>query len=347
MSRYYKIDLFAPSNTGTTPDETYTSFPNGKIDPNALTVEMDVTVVAFGAPDGSTNPYLRIWGIPLGTIYSAGKYNPKGNTLGYGISVYGGMQKGLPLADPSQAGLLFNGTVQQALGNWIELDQTLDFYIIAANTSALGRAPVNLSFNWKKGTPLGTAIQNTLKVAFPNYEVNVTGCKQILNYDTPGYYENVVQFADMIQEITLAQGQEIYGPDYQGVKIWFTNKTFYVDDFTQPSPAPTAIAFKDLIGQPAWIDSVTLQFKCVMRYDLVVGSLITMPKGIYTTTQASNSFTQDQSIQFQGTFQITVIRHVGNSRQPDAASWVTVFNAITKPVAAGDTSSLAPVDENS
>ena len=43
---------------------------------------------------------------------------------------------------------------------------------------------------------------------------------------------------------------------------------------------------------------------------------------------------------FQGTFQLEMVRHVGNFRQPDAQSWITTFNA--HPVTP-DVTDVAPV----
>jgi hypothetical protein len=44
-------------------------------------------------------------------------------------------------------------------------------------------------------------------------------------------------------------------------------------------PSSIAIQFTDLIGQPTWIEPNTMQVKTVMRADLQVGSIITMPQG--------------------------------------------------------------------
>jgi hypothetical protein len=50
------------------------------------------------------------------------------------------------------------------------------------------------------------------------------------------------------------------------------------------------------------------------------------PQALFTTTAAAQSQYRDKSA-FQGKFQISVARHIGNFRQPDASAWVSVFNA--------------------
>lgn len=312
--RYYKIDLLDPDSGDV--KRTFTSLNNdGSTNPGALTIEMDVLVGPYATPLGDAGSYVRIWGISLQDISSASDFN------GYGIAVYGGMAKGLPLANPSQAGLLFRGSILQAFGNWVDTDQTLDFYVLAAVDP---KTPVaNLTLNWKQGQNLGDAVQQTLSTAFPGYSANVQVDETLKrNYDQSGYYSNIVQFAELVKAVSI----DIKGPDYPGVDIILTDKTFNVYDGTT-AKTPIQIQFQDMIGQPTWIESPTMQFKAVMRADLHVGDFIKMPNAVYTTTQQANSFAIDDKSAFQGSFMITSIRHVGSFRQPDAASWATIIES--------------------
>ena len=81
-----------------------------------------------------------------------------------------------------------------------------------------------------------------------------------------------------------------------------------------------------MIGQVTWIDYQTVQLNCVMRADLHVGDYIKMPPGQVTTTAQSYSQFRQGSV-FQGTFQISRIRHVGNFRQPMGEAWITTIDA--------------------
>jgi len=82
-----------------------------------------------------------------------------------------------------------------------------------------------------------------------------------------------------------------------------------------------------MIGQPTWIDYNTIQVKLVMRGDLNVSDVITLPPSLATATQQSFLNFQDKS-SFTGNFQINEVEHFGNFRQPDAASWNTTVTAV-------------------
>ena len=111
-----------------------------------------------------------------------------------------------------------------------------------------------------------------------------------------------------------------------------SNNQFNVQDWNEPgAAAQTAkknVSYQDLIGQPTWIDAPTISFKTVMRADINVGDYIKLPNTVATSTPQSVIGTPLRNRPtFQGLFQVQIVRHLGNFRQPDAASWVTVFNA--------------------
>lgn len=315
--RYYKIVITDPA-TGAV-RRTWTSLQdNGNFNPGALNIELDIPVTAYAVPMGAA--YVRIWGISLQDIGRAANFN------GANIAVYGGMSKGLPLANPNQAGLLVKGSIQQAFGNWVSTDMTLDL-ILQPRTGTI-EAPLNIVLNWKAGTPLASALASTFSVAFPQLAQNINiSPSLVLSHDAPGYYQTLPQLAQFVNEITRA----IIGGSYPGVGIAIDDNTIYVFDGTQSvngtSPTkPKTINFVDLIGQPTWIDLLTIQAKCVMRADIAVGDYVKMPPSLATTSPQSFSQYRQSSV-FQGVFMANLIRHVGNFRQADANSWVTVINA--------------------
>ena len=107
--RFYKI---------VTPGQTW----DATGDSSALNVELDIPVSPGHLTVGA---FVRIWGIDRQTLLNARVFNRQS------IQVFGGMQKGLPLANPNQQGLLVQGSIFPALGNWVGTDQTLDLYIVA------------------------------------------------------------------------------------------------------------------------------------------------------------------------------------------------------------------------
>jgi hypothetical protein len=305
---------------------SYTSFVNGATLPNAWNVELDIPTIGQATPQGGG--LIRIWGISLQEIAQAS------NLKNYNVKVFAGMQKGLPLANPAQAGLIAQGYVFQAFGNWVETDMTLDFVIYPGTAPGTGSTaptgtgtlsqPANLVLNWKAGTPLGTALFPTLTTAFPGYPPTININSGIVKpNDQVGYFPTLEQLAQYCAQVSK---DVIKTSGYPGVSIVMTpNNTISVFDGSAPAANPKQIAFQDLIGQPTWIESPNIQYKTVMRADLSVGDSIMLPPTLITNTAAAASSLVNQQASFQGGFTLVSERHVGNFRAPQADAWVTVF----------------------
>lgn len=276
----------------------------------ALNIELDIPVVPYAVPMGSG--FVRVWGVSLTAISQSSNLNGKL------IRVFGGMSKGLPLANPSQSGLLVEGIVQQAFGNWEGVNQSLDLIIQPA--TGLPTLPLNLVLQWVKGQQLSEVIRNTVSTAFPGYtsEISISD-RLVLPADEIAYFQTLAQFA---QQIKLTS-QKIIGGDYSGVEVVIRQKQIVVYDGTTQT-TPKQILFTDLIGQPTWINAGQIMTKCVMRADLTLGDFVKLPPGQIVTTPQSYSQYRSGSA-FQGVYQIDQIRHIGNFRQADGASWVTTF----------------------
>ncbi len=298
---------------------TYTNFTNGQIDRAGLDVELDIPV-NFAASPGAAG-YVRVWGVSLRELSSAGP-----DLNGKNVKVYGGMQKGLPLANPSQAGLLIAGTIFQAFGNWTGTSQSLDMYFGPA--AGTPEKPANIVFNWQKGTPLMSAITSTMTTAFRGYKVTGSlGPGLVLPHDEKGYYHSVEEFATYIKQLT----KSIVGGDYAGVDLLFTDQACMAYDRTSPT-APKMIAFRDLIGQPTYSSPGEIVFSTPMRADLRVADFIKMPTTSYLNTPEAVTRYNDQTT-FVGAYFINTVRHLGHLRQPDGGSWCTVITANTAPPA--------------
>jgi hypothetical protein len=325
--RRYSIQIEGGTG-GPTRNGIYDSQINGANNPGALNVELDISVISYDLPSGAA--LVRIWGISLADISQAANNNNKN------IKVFAGFGPGLPLANPAQYGLILQGYVFQAYGNWIMNSQTLDLIVLAGSAPASGTAqgaPVNLSLNWPSGTSLSDAIKQTLTTAYPGYTANINISPNLkFSGDLPGSYQNLKQFSTYIRQVSKSI---LNNPSYPGVSLTLQGKTFTVFDGTQAaSSSPRAIAFQDLVSQPTWINAPSIQFRTAMRADLKVGDNVILPKTQVTNSAAAQTSLVNQNVAFQGTFQISVMRHVGNSRQSDAASWVTVFDAFPQQQAA-------------
>lgn len=328
--RYYSIvitdpnsgELYRPpSLAGLNLPASWTSFVNNQSIPGALNVEIDAYVSAFATPTADT--FIRIWGISIAEISQAN------DLRGKNIQVFAGMQKGLPLANPAQAGLIFEGFILKSYGNWIGLDQTLDLNVAAGSSpDGVGSqsAPKNIVHNWKKGTQLSAAITSTLTTAFPGYtaDVNISP-NLVLTEDDVGYYQTPTQYAQYVRDLSKSI---VGGTTYAGVSVTLKQKKFSVYDGTTAKD-PLQISFQDLIGQPTWIGPQEIQVKTVMRADISVGDYVKMPPTVTTTTSGGaipDGSSQRANAIFQGSFIVNQVRHIGNLRQPDAASWNTTFD---------------------
>lgn len=322
--RYYDIIITNPNSGGTI--RRYTSFTNGQTDPNALDMMIDAPVSAAHDPLGEVGALVRIWGIPLTDIAQSNNLN------GMNVQVFGGMQKGLPLASPAQAGLLVQGQIFQAFGNWIGTNMTLDLQILPGMGTMT--QPANIVLNWPKGQSMSDAIRQSLETAFPSYTVQ-SNLSSALTFPEGqwGVYQTLSQFAQWVNQMSKA----IIGGAYSGVNIFVKGKTISVYDSTSPQN-PVKIAFNDLIGQVTWIAPNTVQATCVMRSAPNVGDYITLPPGQVTINQASLSQFRQGSV-FQGTFMITSAHHVGHFRQPLSEDWVTVYEAVAVPQSTSPTGS--------
>lgn len=325
----------------------------GGTNPAALTVEIDIPVTFFHNP--GANGYVRLHNIGLAEIAQAS------NLTGAFIEIYGGMAKGLPLANPAQSGLLARGQIAQAFGNWLGLDQTLDIFIVASGSNtnasettgvpgstlapATNANPGGIIWNWQPGQTMQSAIVTTLSTAFPNYSLQGSIYSDLVLTGAPevGYFAALKQFSEYLNQksrsIVLGYAPPLSSypsnTNYYGVALSLSNNVFTIQDGTSALKAK-AIAVTDLIGQPTYSEPYQIQITCVMRADIDAGDYITLPQtpGL-TNFSASNNFSTantyaqiKQGIAFSGTYMVTAVRHVGNSRYPDAGGWVTTLDCL-------------------
>jgi hypothetical protein len=330
--RYYDI-LVLPTGADAnnlTPEEEasgrhWTSLVNGQNDPGALNVQFDIFEAVGASPMGSST--VTIEGVPLTDLLQASQFgtDPNGRP-GMQIAIRAGMSKGLPLANPAQAGLILQGQIFQSFGNWVGTEMTLDFVIVPSVYTT--KAPGNLVLNWKKGSSLASALAQTLSVAYPGYaQVINIGPQYVLSHDVLHSVGTFTQLATMVKSIS----NSIKPP---GVDLAvLRNKTIAAFDGSIQTGGAVQLAFTDLIGQPTWVDQNLMQFWTIMRADIQVGSYVLMPKGlqdlpgIVGTAADSLPSSLKYKTSFQGKFLVTAVRQVGNFRDTNGASWATLFQA--------------------
>jgi hypothetical protein len=304
--------------------------PDGNHNPAALNIEIDVAQAPLHIPTGQS--LLRIYGLSLKDLnnaYNLGQFgrpptSPDDPTNGARISLFAGMSRGLPLANPAQQGLLVKGSVLQAYGNWQSTDMYVD--LIFGPTIGSVDAPYNFVLQWSAGTTLSNALRNTLTTVYQTEKIDIQISDRLtLNHDETGYWQTFEQLGGWLVRRSKAI---ITDNGYPGVAMLWDGTTLRVRDFTGPPSPAKQILFRDLIGQPVYIRPNVIQVKVVMRGDLVPFDLVSLPRGgPVTTTAAAFQRFQDQSL-FSGNYQIQTIHHWGNFRQPDAASWNTTLEMI-------------------
>ncbi len=340
-----KTRRYSQSKTATT---TYSAANQNT---SALDIELDIPVVSYAAPQGGS--HVRIWGVSLQEI------SQTSDLLGKQVTVKAGMQKGLPLANAAQAGVICTGVVFQAYGNWVGTEITMDIIILADVGTTYN--PKNLYFTWPKGNSFKDAVVDlfTPIVGAPPTTVTASGEGQtstvaveggatsqltlsvLLENDLVADRDYVVNASTMqgmarqIKDITKVVGggsvpgvQADTANSYPGVDIAIVGSVIYVFDGSQDAGTIT-INFNDIIGQPTWVEPYLLSFSVVMRKDLAIGTKVTLPaelKTPYVTTGQGQSFPNTparNNLTFSGEFVVRELHHYGRFRQPSADSWIT------------------------
>jgi hypothetical protein len=191
------------------------------------------------------------------------------------------------------------------------------------------QAPLNLIHNLMPNMNLSSAIQETLSKAFPHGSPNVNISDALkLPYQDAGMYQNLQQYASYIKNLSSS----ILGiKDYGGVNFSSHSNVIDVWDITK-NVGYGQIDAIDLIGQPTWIDIVTVSVKTIMRGDLHVGMDVTLPSTLVNiaadAVYPGTSAFQRTHITLPGKYRITKVLHIGDFRNPDGAGWSTNFEMV-------------------
>ena len=320
--RYYAITI-SPSKQSPTSfaPVTFSTLTQAKTNNgSALLVELDIFETWYHQP--AQNGYIKIKGVPFPYLNQASNFNFAK------IKIEVGMSKGLPYANPKQAGLIIDGTIFQSFGNWQGNEVSLDLVVFPANYNP--NVNVNLPFAWEKDQTLESAVRQTLSIAYAGVPIyGKFSDNLIYTEDMWGFnYKNLLAFGQAVNELSK---QVLSDPDYSGASISNLSTGFLLFDNTYTPTKITEIKSTDIIGNITWINVNTIQIKTVMRSDIELGQYITVPKGIPILNLVNNYSQFRYTYAFKGKFTVDSVRHVGNSRQADANSWVSIINAYISP----------------
>lgn len=341
--RYYDIKISYPPDSKGNPGKLYkqySSLRNGVFNPGNLMVEFDIQRFGESTPKGQS--IITIWGISPQEMQQSRK-----DMFGMVIEMWVGMSKGLPLAKPGQSGLVMKGTVWQVLGNWQGTELRMDLIVTAgpvSPTNPAPLAPLNLTLPWNKGIKLSVALTQCLQNLGGGYRFNISISDRLINsYDSQMICGSLTELASRLNSLSRGIIQDA---NYTGVEISVVNGNeirIFDNDFSNHSDGsekgsanyrrnnPIQIEFTDLVGQPTWVQFGVVTIPCVMRSDIQVGDYIRMPKKLRPMVQASSYSQFRNDATFSGDFLVSSERLLGNSRQPDANSWVAIIEAQPAP----------------
>lgn len=328
--RFYKITITNQDGTPALLNGVPMVFSShddaGRYKPGALQVEFDLPVVAADIPAG--NGFVKIWGVGLDTVNLASMLNLKN------IRIETGMMGGLPLAReqanafPLRRGIIFQGSIFQAFGNWQGVEQSLDLIVtvqLTASPLEAAKTTRPMVFQCDAGKSFQEALAQSMG------DSNITSKVQVDPYLVPAnpiifQHDNVQDFA---AELLYHSKRINPSPTYLGVKMVKTQAGYDCTDNSGAAQAVADVKFTDLIGQPTWLDLLQMQMRTVMRSDIAVGTTVNMPKEYISLNNAKRVFgAAKEGIFFTGTGWVNQVRHVGNFRHPDANSWVTILDVV-------------------
>lgn len=327
--RYYDLTILDESGKAI---RHYGSLANGVYDPGTLMIEFDIQRFGESTPQGGS--HVTLWGISQKEMQQATQdlFNKR-------MRLRAGMSTGLPLANPTQQSVILDGYIWQVYGNWVGTEIRLDFVVMPGpyvGQSGAALPAINLTLPWNKGTELSVALtqcfQTLNKFAF---DINISD-RLVNNYDYPMFCGSLSEMAVSLNAISKSI---ITTPGYKGVdivmisadkiRVFDNAKQLQASSGSAPVTQAKVIQINpvDLVGQPTWVGFGTVSVQCVLRGDVMVGDAIRLPAQSRATLTDSSYSQYKNSVAFTGVFRVSSVRILGNSRQADGASWMTIIEA--------------------
>lgn len=326
--RYYELSITQPG-AGSPQLLLSTKNKDGRNNANALDIFFDMPVAPSDVGIGAQTITIRGLGIDnltQGKVFVGGT-----------LVLKGGMQKGMPLANPKQAGVLLVGTVWQSFTNWVGTVQELELRVLPVVGTL--DAPAALVLNAPEGVELGSAVVKALQNAYPDKVIQNRLKSQYISVRTLyAYYGVLSNFASDVYSISAG-----ISDNNTAIRIAIQKDEFLVYEVAADTSALSAasadrsivaLEISDLVGQPSWIKPGVMQVTCILRADIMIGTQIKMPEvainapGFVQTLAPSLPSSLNYTSAFKGNFLVSLIRHIGGYRSLDDKAWVTVIEAV-------------------
>jgi hypothetical protein len=199
------------------------------------------------------------------------------------------------------------------------------------------QTPLNLTLNWAPGQSLGDAAKQALAIALPGLPISVNVSPMLTNNTgavVAGFYRNLSSFARWLQDrsINIVAANPYGGTGYPGLQIAVQNGGVSLYDGQGPTASNVkAISYTDLVGQPTFRSAFQIQITVILRGDLSLGDVISLPPTLSTIASGQN-FAPNQprnTLNFGGgTYLVVGLRHLGGYKQADGTKWATYIDAI-------------------
>lgn len=226
---------------------------------------------------------------------------------------------------PSTNDLIYFGTVMRCVPNFTGQDTSISFYVVSF-PSKLNK-PYEVSLN--QGEQVIAKIESLLSNVLnnPNFTISHEPTAESITHQSKETHQ--LKASSVEEVLNIAKGFNLAGAlEMNGIK-------FYTRD---NSPKSAMINFKpqasDFLSQPSWETIVKMSCVFHLRGDLRIFQKIEMPSTLLTNLTplvSSGSLAgvnYKPRLIFGGTFTITTILHIGDSRSSNAEAWSTTIEAL-------------------
>lgn len=231
----------------------------------------------------------------------------------------------------------------QVLGNWQGTELRTDLIVTAGAVSAVNPAPlapINLTLPWNKGIKLSVALTQCFQNMGGDYRYSISISDRLVNnYDSNMFCGSLSELAAKLKSLSR---NIIRDDKYSGVEITVVNGKeirVFDNDFDnhidkdskkkrqlpQPKSNPDSVY---RFGRSTDVGAIwhgQYSLRHAQRHS--GGDYVRMPEKLRPMIQAPSYSQFRDDAAFTGDFLVSSVRLLGNSRQPDANSWVTVINA--------------------
>lgn len=296
-----------------------------KVNPaGGLNIIFDIFTTALDVANGGT--VLSVYGLPASVL------SQEVSLFMAKVTLFGGFSCGLPLEKAEQRGIILQGDVWNAYGNWQGVNQSLNLIVNPGLLVQDDGKPLNIVIDGKEGEKISEVLRRGLSSVYKNHTLDINISDDLIlpepwktSYPRPGI------LASFLRSSSVAL---LKNDLYNGISMIIDKGIIRLYDNLTMSGA-TEIASDELIGQPTWIEQAVVSFKTPLRGDLLCGDNVILPAwltngaGSLLSVNTSESYSWGRrKINFSGTFQIRSLRHVGDYRNPAGEAWVTIIEAI-------------------